>query len=123
MSETVHYKGIANLVDIPDGKTLVQVAEDILKEKDPLYELPANYDNDLEYLTYTYYEEYFYHPTGNALYRITKNSIDPYDDIIKATRRDNGEIEYELRYYNGGAGFEECLEEAMDKLMDKEYEH
>ena len=34
----------------------------------------------------------------------------------KSYTKKDGTIEYELRYYNGGAGFGECMEEAFDKL-------
>ena len=116
MSETVHYRGVATKVDIPEGKTLVQVAEDILKSRDPQYKIPAYSDGPLEYLCDHYNEEYFFHVGKQTLYMITKASIDIDEDIIRAKELADGTIVYELKYYNGGAGFEECLEKAMDNL-------
>lgn len=37
---------------------------------------------------------------------------------IEALKEGNGTIEYEVRFYNGGVGFSECLEEAFDKIKD-----
>jgi hypothetical protein len=53
------------------------------------------------------------------LYELTKEEHDPEEDIIKAINNTDGTIEYELRYYNGGAGFSECLDAALDKLTSK----
>jgi len=36
------------------------------------------------------------------------------EGILKGRNKEDGTIEYELRYYNGG-GFVECLEEAFNK--------
>jgi len=116
MSETVHYRGVATKVIIPEGKTLVQVAEDILKERDPQYKIPPYTDGPLEALCDEYYNEYFFYPGNQSLYNITKGSIDLDEDIMEAKELEDGTIVYELKYYNGGAGFEECLEEAMDKM-------
>ena len=114
MSETVHYKGIATKIEQPNDKTLLDVAKGILKERN--YDIPDYYDNAIECLTQEFYEEFFYHPKTKNIYKITKEHHDLDEDIIKADLMDDGTIVYELRYYNGGAGFQECMEEAFDKL-------
>ena len=101
MSETVHYKGVAIKIEQPNDKTLLDVAKGILKERN--YDIPDYYDNAIECLT-------------QDLYKITKEHHDLDEEIIKADLMDDGTIVYELRYYNGGAGFEECMEEAFNKL-------
>lgn len=37
-------------------------------------------------------------------------------DLFEANENSDGEIEYLLRYYNGGCGFSEALEVAIDKM-------
>lgn len=114
MSETVHYKGTAIRVHQPNDKNLIQVAEDILKERN--IKIEDYYENAIECLCDELSDEYFFYPKHQYLYAITKEHHDPNDDIIEADVDENGEIQYELRYYNGGAGFSECLEEALDGL-------
>jgi hypothetical protein len=115
MSETVHYRGVATKIEQPNDKTLIEVAESILKERN--IELDEYYEgNSIKQLCEDMHYEFFYYPGTNSLYSITRECVDQYDDIIQAELKDNGTIEYDLKYYNGGAGFEECLEEAFDKL-------
>ena len=114
MSETVHYRGIATKVVIPEGKTLLNVAEDILKEHGK--EVPAYCDNALEGLISTFYHQYFTHK--DILYKLEQTDVDVDDDIIDGEWINPDKFRYELRYYNGGAGLEECLEEAMDNASE-----
>ena len=115
MSETVHYRGIATQIAPFDDKTALDVAKEILENKG-VY-IAECYDNAIDCLTEKFYNEYFFHHKTQKLYNITKTEHDLDDDIIKASLNEDGTIEYELRYYNGGAGFDECMEEAFDKLI------
>lgn len=117
MSKTVHYKGIAKEIKSGGRKKLIQAAEEILKLKNK--EVSDYYEDALECLIYDFEDEFFYHRKTKKLYAITKKELEPYDDIISAEIKPNGTIEYELKYYNGGAGFHECMEEAFDKLNSK----
>ena len=118
MSETVHYKGNATLVVVPPGKTLIEVAMGILKEHNVRIE--SYHDNAIECLCDTYYREYFFHPKTQSLYELDNVEHEPDDEIILANLEPDNSITYELRYYNGGAGFDECLEKAFNKLTEKE---
>jgi hypothetical protein len=115
MSETVHYRGRAIKVAVGlEGSK--EYAMSVLRERnkavDDYYK-----GNVIECLCDNYYEEFFFHPKTNNIYKIeSKNDVDIYDDIIDAKIIDEGVIEYELKYYNGGAGFTECLEEAFNKI-------
>jgi hypothetical protein len=115
MSETVHYKGRA--IKVSNGlDSSKEYAISVLRERnktvDDYYK-----GNVIECLCDNYYEEFFFHPKTNDIYKIeSKNDVNIYDDIIKANRISDGVIEYELKYYNGGAGFTECLEEAFNKI-------
>jgi len=115
MSETVHYKGTARRVDL-NGLTNEEFAKNYIKDMGRT--VPDYYDNPVEYLVSMWDELFFFYPRNQSLYSITLETIDQEDEIIKAEFSAIDEsINYELRYYNGGAGFEECLEEAFDKII------
>ena len=114
MSETVHYRGIARKIYTDNGKTVIDKAQDILNTMG--VEMDSFYDTPLDFLCEKYSEEYFFHQKTRSLFKISREELDPYEDIIRAKEIDKDVYEYELRYYNGGAGFEECLEEALDKI-------
>jgi hypothetical protein len=65
--------------------------------------ISTNYDEDLVY----YYGEF---------YAVDKGEADPNDDIIRAERDNQDVIQFELKFYNGGVGFSECLEEALESI-------
>jgi hypothetical protein len=113
MSETVHYRGTAKRVDL-QGLTNEEFAQNYLKEND--YEIKSYYETALECLIDNFYDDFFFYARNKSLYQITKEDVDIDDEIITANF--NGDkINYELRFYNGGAGFDECLEEAFDKII------
>ena len=115
MSETVHYKGRA--IKVSNGlDSSKEYAISVLRERNKSIDHYYK-GNAIECLCDNYHEEFFFHPKTNDIYKIeSKNDVNIYDDIIKANKIRDGVIEYELKYYNGGAGFTECLEEAFDKL-------
>lgn len=115
MSETVHYRGraIKVAVGLENSK---EYSMSILRERNKTVE--DYYEgNVIECLCDNYDDEFFFHPKTNNIYKLeSKNDIDIDEEIIKAQEVSDGVIEYELRYYNGGAGFAECLEEAINKI-------
>lgn len=115
MSETVHYKGTAKPVKLLPNQTQEEFAETYLLMAGKT-KLQDYYKSWVEYLADEFYDDFFYHAGTKTLYKITKVGHDLDEEIIRAEKLPNGTIEYELRYYNGGAGFSECLEEAMDKI-------
>ena len=111
MSETVHYRGKAiKLEDL--YLTTAGIASKILNERGK-----SNYitGQEIDYLCEEYYKEFFHY--GQNLYKLEYESLDADGDIIKAHELADGTIDFELRFYNGGAGFEECLEEAFDEII------
>lgn len=114
MSETVHYKGTAKRVDL-QGLTTEEFAQKFIKDEGK--EIPSYCETALEYLVDRWDKEFFFYEYNQTLYEITREDIDLDDEIIKAEfDPTSNKINYELRFYNGGAGFNECLEEAFDKL-------
>lgn len=113
MSETVQYRGKLIKLKKLNNETLEQQSERICKEN-YLYERPCYYRNWGEYLTGELYERYYIN--NNNLYVIESEQVDPEYDIFNASLNKNGEIEFEVKYYNGGCGFNEALDEAMNNL-------
>ena len=111
MSETVHYKGKAVKIDC---ENIEEYALKVLETKS--VERLDYYDTSLEQITGEYYNDFFYDDEKEILYSITYESHDLEEEIIKAEIQPDGSIDFELRYYNGGAGFSECLQEAFNKL-------
>lgn len=114
MSETVHYRGKATKIDQPFNKTLIQVAEGILEERGQ--EIPSYSDNAVEAICDLWDNEFFLYAETQTLFRISKEEHELDEEILYANKCDDGTIDFELRWYNGGASFNECLSEAMDKL-------
>lgn len=110
MSETVHYKGILKKVEKQDGETLEEQCKRLLENK----ELPSYCDSYEEYILDEYYREIVIHK--GVIYRVEKEGVDPDGDFFNASIKENGEIEFEVRYYNGGCSFNEAIEEAIKKI-------
>lgn len=112
MSETVHYRGKAILQ--ASGSDVEPKAQHFLLLRGE-NEKPNYYDTWVEFLTQEFYKEFFYYEPKKELYMINYEELDP-NELIQAYKNVDGSIDFHLLYHNGGAGFEECLEEAMDKL-------
>lgn len=87
MSETVHYKGKLK----PTGKT----EEEYCGEGDDIYD--------------HYYKAVIVH---GMVYEVEKEEIDPYSDLLISNKNEDGTIDFEVKYHNGGCSFNEAIEEA-----------
>jgi hypothetical protein len=74
-------------------------------------ELPPYFDCYAEYLLDEHYQKYVI--IDEIVYYVQKEDVDTESDIFKATKNPDGNFEFEVRYYNGGCGFEEAIEEAL----------
>lgn len=108
MSETEHHRG--KIKEIEFEGDLVEVCEKLLEgDIDPIWDTPY------EYFESGYYKKYIV--IDDKLYKILESKEYPEDDeIIEASKNEDGTINYELRYYNGGASFAEVLHEALEKI-------
>jgi hypothetical protein len=116
MSETVHYKGTATKIYQDLGKTVEEMAQQILLNRG-FDSKPSWADNYIEALCEMFSNEFFYHPKSMSLYKVDRWEHEQDEEIIKANKIGTDKFEFELRYYNGGAGFGECLEEALDEVV------
>lgn len=99
MSETEHYIGKLT----PTDKTLEQYLDGVV--------LP-NYCDNMEEYFYDVYEEFATIIKGKV-YEIQRESLDNGYDIFESTKNEDGTIAFHVKYYNGGCGFEEALQEAL----------
>lgn len=114
MSETKHYKGKLIPLDIIDN--VEHTAQLILRGENiaPDTESYEHYTDQLyDMLGYDYLT------TNDMIYQVQREECDPYDDIINATKNDDGSIDFEVKYSNGGCCFSEALEEAVGKMENK----
>jgi hypothetical protein len=116
MSDIVHYKGILWEIHPSEGKTLQGMAKQIFEDEghDISDYSKEFYRGDWIKTLCGYSENYI---TFNyKLYQIKSVEIDPNDDIITASLNEDGSIDFELKYYNGGASMKEAMASAMKKL-------
>ena len=108
MSRVEHWIGTLDRIKFGEERTYPEKIKLLEKEYDlegVQTDIPisTNYDEDLVY----YYGEF---------YSIDKGEADPNEDIIRAERDNSDLIQFELKFYNGGVGFSECLEEALETI-------
>lgn len=112
MSEVVYYKGVLKEVELLEGENLEEQCKRLLEGK----ELPTYFDSYEEFLLEENYEAMVVHE--GVLYRVEKEELDPESSVFNARRNEQGEIEFEVRYYNGGYSFDEAISRSI-KRMDK----
>lgn len=111
MSETVHYRGKLKKVERVGNEKL----EDQCKRLINNVELDSFYDSYTEMLLDQYYEKYILY--NNNLYLIEeKEEIDAYNDIFTSHKIDDKTIQFEVKYYNGGCGFSEAIDYALENI-------
>jgi hypothetical protein len=109
MSETEHNIGKLKPMGMVGG--VEATAKRILKAEG----WASDYDTYAEALEDYGYREYVLH--NEVIYKVIENNEpNPYDDIFRASRNDDGTINFETKYYNGGCGFCEALVEALNNL-------
>jgi hypothetical protein len=102
MSDYEHIKGKLK----PTNKTVeTYVADDTI---------PSYYDSPQEYFNDEYYRKAYV--IDGMVYAIESEELDPSDSIFRASKNNDGSIDFELRYYNGGCCMNEALENALENL-------
>ncbi len=110
MSDTVHYTGTLTPIIATIGLDFVDAID---KLKSMGYEL-----EDVDYD-----EQWIYDPKiiyfKKQFFLVDKTKLDAYDDVFRCEKIDNY-YKFEVRFYNGGCGFEEALDKAFKTLYTKE---
>ena len=109
MSDTVHYKG--KLIPVATEDTLEATAKRVMKEEGT--ELKDWVDDWRYIFDDNFYREYII--IDDKIYKADYKELNSYDDIMNATINEDGSIDFEIKYYNGGCGFCEALEESVEK--------
>jgi hypothetical protein len=100
--------------------TLTIVRPDLTPEEfaELIYDsIPGYCENKLEHLLDD--DRYLIHQ--NNIYLISDNALDDIDEwYIAKTKIETLEIDYDVKFYNGGCGLKEALNSAIDNI-DKEH--
>lgn len=110
MSETESWQGKLVPVDL-EGLTN---EEWMKKELDR--PLPDYYDNWAEFFADENYRNYYYHYPSETLYKIEATRFDAEGFVIGVKEGEN--YTFMFSYYNGGASFDEMLEEVINKAAE-----
>lgn len=111
MSETVHYRGRMTEIKPRHSVDLNGVAREICDSRG--LEKQSFHRDYVELLCDELYDEYI--TINQKLFSLEKVELDCDEEIMRAEQNLDGSISYEVRYYNGGCGFNEAVEEALDK--------
>ena len=116
MSETQHFRGkLREVITLP-GETLEEYAKSEMKVRGET-ELPEYCSNYVKFLTDEEWAKYI--DINGRLYHIVENKeLDADGDICEAKMNSDGTIDYEVRFYNGGCGLDEAIEEAVNKMNE-----
>lgn len=112
MSETVHYKGVLKSIERYANETLEDQCKRLLDGK----ELPSYCDSYKEFFLDENYQKAVI--IDGIIYRAVKEDVDPDSDIFRAKKINDNEIEFEVRYYNGGCGFNEAIDKALENMRE-----
>lgn len=112
MSRTVHYKGTLTEIKPRSSRSLEDLAREIHDERG--FEKEPYFDDYLESLTIGFAELYTLH--GTRLFEIKGGEIDDESEILEAQLNKDGTINFECRFYNGGASLNECISEAITNI-------
>ena len=110
MSEIRHYRGKLKLVTT--GKEQVESKAKGLLEAEDRTEIPSYFDSWTEYLKDVFYKGYVV--VDDSLYEVEKREVGE-EDVFVASKIEDG-YKFEVRYYDGGMGFDEAIEEAINGI-------
>ncbi len=109
MSDTERNTGKLIPISLLEGETNEQYAFNVLGGKKEEYNATF-----LEELLDKEYKKWFLY--DGILYKVeNERSLDD-DDVFHANKNSDGTINYVLRFYNGGCGFTEAMETALERM-------
>ena len=116
MSETVYFKGMLKAMQKMEGETLEAQCKRLLG----VAELPSYFENYQAYLMDEHDGEFVV--KDDVLYRVEKHKVDPDTDVFRAALNEDGNIEFDVRYYNGGCSFDDAIHEALKTIEPEKVE-
>lgn len=115
MSRTEHHKG--RLTEVPlVNDSIKETCLAIIEKAGKLSYLAEMYTAE-ELIRDEFYDEYMV--LNGKLYSIDSKEYDENTDIAEAKLHDDGTIDFEVRFYNGGSSMGEMIERAVEKAKIK----
>lgn len=119
MSQTETIRGKIKKIDRADGESLNVACLRVIVAAELNTDLPDYYEDYVEYLRVEIDTHFVY---NDELYEIVEEEDLGDDDIFEATQNPDGTINFLVQYYNGGCGFHEAIEHALNKLNEEKSE-
>jgi hypothetical protein len=107
MSDVVHYRGTLQEIERFENESSEEQCKRLLQYT----ELEEFYDTYKEMLLDRYCYDIV--ELDGVLFRVTKENVNVDEDIFRLNRSEDGTMTFEVKYYNGGCGFTEAIEEAF----------
>ncbi len=116
---------IGKLTPVSTGKQeTTQYVQQYLKEHDKEYwtkYITVDWSNDSIYDKWNnniqeFCDESDHYWNNNTLYKISKKSINIYNGFFIGEEKDNGQVSFNVSYYNGALSFNDALDEVFDNL-------
>lgn len=63
--------------------------------------------------------EYGFYFSGRNIYKIDNREVDPNDDIFEYSKKADGTISYQFKFYNGGTCFSEQIDDLIEIIEDE----
>ena len=98
MSETEHHIGKLK----PTGQSVDSYVADC--------KIPSYYEDNQEYFRDVFSEKAY--EIDGIVYEVETKNVE-YEDIAISSRNDDGTIDFQLKFYNGGCSFNEALDDAL----------
>ena len=114
MSEMEHIKG--RLIPVFESLPVEEACRAVLTLQDQPED--DSYSSAVEHLQEYGCRRFYIGP--DAVYAMESKGLCLDDDICTAEQKSNGQVVFELRYYNGGASFDEMLDCAMKEISNEQ---
>ena len=123
MSDIDTYIGKLTPVSTGNQET-AQYVQQYLKEHDKEYwtkYITVDWSNDSIYDKWNnniqeFCDESDHYWNNNTLYKISKKSINIYNGFFIGEEKDNGQVSFNVSYYNGALSFNDALDKVFDNL-------
>ena len=116
MSEMEHWIGRAVEIGPNENETLEQACDRILiKEGGEKSKYDDTFQEALE--DHSYKKIVI---ANDKIYDVSDKRDYETEDVVEAHLNPDGTIRFQLRFYNGGAGFQEVFEESLNKMKADE---
>jgi hypothetical protein len=108
-----HHHGILRKVSRLKNETLEEQCKQLLN----VDEFDDYYESYQEMFESEFYKKYVIY--NDMIYKVEAKQTDPYGDIFVANKNSDGTINFEVQYYNGGCGFSEAIDIALNNMSRK----